>query len=249
MRKVFIIPIIIILVLFSYSCKKTSTSSLNTNNDFPLLEYSAEDSAEAFNIALWFEGNYLPSDSTIRNCLFNINYLRYVLGDSFPVLNNNRFNAPWVIGEILVGFDDTTAILVNNHQYDGWNLLEYHLRPDTILEYPDRLGFALLGFDEPYNPLILSMVYNNLPGVEFSEPNHSGFVGGTFPIFPGLTDGEMSYVFVEHYSYLPRAYYYFKYIENDPYFVGVRDLYNQEDPDWWSEAEKNIQQFSSWHGP
>jgi hypothetical protein len=246
MRHVFIITAI--FLVFTCSCKKSSTS-LNSEFDPEQLEYSAEDSIEAFELALWYEGNFLPSKTTIKNMLFSINYLRYTFGNTIPVLYQNRFMPPWKIGQLVVGFDDSTAALVRNHQYDGWNQLEAHLRPDTLLHYPDDLGHALLGFDEPYNPLYLSELYESLPGIEWCEPNGIGFAGGTFPIFPGYIQNAMSFIFVENYSYIPSKYYYFKYIENEPIFVGVNDLSDQINPDWWQEASGNLHQFGTWQGP
>ncbi len=190
----------------------------------------------------------MPSESTIKNFLYSINYLRFIYSDSFPVLVENRFEIPLQAGEILVGFDDSTAVLVNNHQYSGWSLLDSALLPDSILEYPDRLGIARFGFDEQYNPLRLSTHYKNLPGVEFSEPNYSFYFNGSHPIFPGLKDGELSYVFVENCAYLPNIYYYFKYIDGEPIFVGINNIFSQEDHDGWKEAKNNTDQFYEWLG-
>ena len=231
-----------LLLIIIYAC---STSPTESDNKIKLT-YSAEDSLEAYNLALWFEGNLLPSKSTVDDLLFSINYLRYVYSDSFPVLIENRFETPWETGKLIVGFDDSTAVLVNNHQYDGWNLLDSSLLPDSILEYPDRLGIALFGFDKEYNPLKLATFYKDLPGVEFSEPNYTTYFEGKHPVFPGLIDSQLSYVFVENYSYFPGRHFYFKYMDGEPIFIGYK---LNDNPDWWAEAKKNIDQFYSWLGP
>jgi hypothetical protein len=213
--------------------------------------YSAEDTLEAQILSCWFTGELLATDSLFSELLYSINYLRHVHGDSCSVLNKNRFMAPWRIGELIVGFDAVTADQVRNHQYTGWDSLAEHLRPDSILEYPDRLGIALLGFDELYNPRRLADSYQELPGVRYSEPNAIGFITeATFPIFPGWIDEEMSYVFVHGFLYLASRYSYFKYINTEPQYIGTYDiLANEPAPDWWPEAQSNIENFYTWDGP
>lgn len=123
------------------------------------------------------------------------------------------------------------------------------MRPDTIIEYPDRLGIALLGFEEQLNPWQLSQIYSTLPGVRFSEPNGYMFAGGTFPVFPGYLNGEMTYLFVQRYSLIPGYYFYFKYHDQEPVFIGQWNPQNQPQPNWWGEAEVNIENFDTWNGP
>ena len=252
MKEIFIIYTTIIFLFFSYSCKRSTTEILDNDDSTQLIDSVivdwVKDSTEAFNLALWFEGNLLPSDSMVKYCQNNINYLRFVYSDSFPFLKYIHFKTPWKIGQISVKFDNSTAYLVNQHQYDGWNSLDSSLRPDSILKYPDNLGWALLGFNAPYNPIKLSTFYKNLPGVRCSEPNGIIRAWGTFPIFPGLINGEMTYLFIEDYVWEPRNYYYFKYIDKEPVFIGHYDIYTQEEPDWWEEAKNNIDQFYNWSG-
>ena len=245
-----IIYLFLLLVFMNCERRDDIVSGENNppNDNRIILDYSAEDTLEAQKLGLWFSGELLLSDSSFSKMLFSINYLRYVLGDSFSILINNRFMAPWQIGVLVVGFDDSTANQIINHQYTGWDSLEEYLRPDTILEYPDPLGIALFGFEEPFNPRQLSKIYENLPGVRFSEPNGYTFAGGTFPIFPGLKNGEMTYLFVQGYSYIPGIYFYFKYINQEPVYVGEWDRSNQPQPDWWNEAKINIENFSTWDG-
>ena len=244
--------IYLLLLIIFMNCERgdniMSGDTKPSNNNRIDLDYSLEDTLEAQKLGLWFSGDLLLSDSLFSEMLYSINYLRYVFGDPFTVLKN-RFMPPWQIGVLLVGFDDSTANQVTNHQYTGWDSLEEYLRPDTIIEYPDRLGIALLGFEEQLNPWQLSKTYSTLPGVRFSEPNGYTFAGGTFPIFPGYLHGEMTYLFVQGYSYIPEYYFYFKYLDQEPVFIGQWNPQSQPQPNWWDEAEVNIENFATWNGP
>lgn len=250
--KAILITVISYLLLFSLLIACESDKKVVAPEESGAeLTYTADDTIEAQALACWFTADLVATDSLFSELLYSINYLRHVHGDSFSVLNENRFMAPWHIGELIVGFDAVTAALVHNHQYTGWDSLEEYLRPDSILEYPDRLGIALLGFDELYNPRRLADIYEELPGVVYSEPNAIGFITeATFPIFPGWIDEEMSYVFVHDYLYLASRYSYFKYINTEPQYIGTYDLLTSEPaPDWWAEAQLSIDNFYTWDGP
>lgn len=245
--------IVFLLILLSLlHCKQSDTivsEDIRPPNDNRIdLNYSLEDTLEAQKLGLWFTGDLLLSDSLFSELLYSINYLRYSFGDSLMVLDN-RFMPPWQIGVLVVGFDDSTANQVRHHQYTAWDSLSEYLRPDTIIEYPDTLGIALLGFEEQLNPWQLSKIYSALPGVRFCEPNLYDFAGGTFPIFPGYLNGEMTYLFVEGYFYINRYYFCFKYIGQEPVFIGQWNPQNQQQPNWWDEAKINIENFATWNGP
>jgi len=248
MRTILVSSLIIAAVLLG-SCEGDSILNPDNRNSPVRLRYSSADSAEAFELALWFEGNYLPADSTVRKLLFNINYLRYVLGDSYPVLKENRFTAPWIHGMLLLRFDDSTATLVKDGSYDGWNLLDEFIRPDTVINSSGSPGHVEVRFDEPFNPLRLAIDYEKLPGVMYSSPNRLFSTNDIYRIIPGVVNGEMSYVFIESDDIgSPRWYYYFRYVDGEPVFVGVRPSESGHTA-WWPEAQKNMDLFEKWLGP
>jgi len=214
------------------------------------LVYTAEDTLEAQALACWFSGELLASDVVFSELLYNINYLRYVHGDSFSVLNENRFMAPWIIGELLIKFDDTTCTQIINREYTGWESLAEHLQPDTILRNPDTLGWGKLGFDEWYNPRRLAEIYVTLPGALNSTPNGIAWAGThTFPIFPGWVNEEMSYLFVHNGGSAGGPFSYFKYINEEPQYIGTRHGFGEPEPDWWPEAQSIWFNFEIWDGP
>lgn len=254
MKSIFIIIVYLASTLFLYTCERDRTTlsyhNKNSNNDSTVLIYSFQDSIEAREFATWYSGELLPSDSLVFKLLYNLNYLRSVYGDSFSVLDTwNRFLAPWVIGQLVVRFDSTTASLINNNEYTGWDSIEVTLRPDSVLKYPDRFGIALFGFDEYYNPRRLAEIYETLPGVIWAEPNGIDFDGlSGFPFFPGVSNNELTYL----YPFLPgitHYYLYFKFIGGEPQHIGTWDIINEPEPPWWQEAKKNIDWFNDWDGP
>jgi hypothetical protein len=186
--------------------------------------------------------------------MYSLKYLRQTYTDSQSIdpsleyVLNNRFLAPWVIGQLSVKFDSSTAIQVRNHQYDGWNLLDAAFRPDTFLQGPDDLGWTFFGFTKRYHPIRLAELYKILPGVLIAEPNYYMFAGGTFPMFPGTQSGEMTYVFVINGGDIHGPYYYFRYINSKPMYIGQWSGFSGSPPSWWIDAKRNIDSFYAWKG-
>ena len=120
--------------LVSFSCENPSEAKEDVacpSDSRIQLSYSSKDSNEAKVFALWYSGELLPSDSLVCECLFSLNYLRDIWGDSIGVVNEVRFNAPWVNRELIVGFNSLTLSLVMNSQYTGWGVLDEFLQPDV----------------------------------------------------------------------------------------------------------------------
>ena len=216
----------------------------------PQFIYSHEDCVEGGDIALWFDGRLVATQSSKSQLMYSLKYLRQSYADSQSLGNvlSNRFLLPWEAGQLPVKFDSSTAIQVRNHHYIGWNLLEVRLRPDTILRAPDALGWSLLGFVKGYNPISLAGIYRTLPGVLFAEPNGIMFLDGTYPMFPGLQSGEMTYVFAKNYNDISPTYLYFRYINGKPTYMGQWTGYWAYSQSWAAEARMNIDSFSVWHG-
>jgi len=216
--------------------------------------YTAEDTLEGAEFALWLEGKLLATDSTTSRTMRSLKYLRYKYGDSvwiYPSIAKvlgTRFMPPWEIGQLAVRFDSATGRQVKDGLYTGWDSLDASLRPDTILMISRTLTWTVLGFDESYNPIRLSEFYRNLPGVVVAEPSWRGWMAiRTFPMFPGLKDGELSYVLLED-GLLGLPYLYFRDIHGEPQLIGVWDPQTEQAPSWWTEASENKERFSSWDG-
>ena len=213
--------------------------------------FSHADSLEARDLALWFTGDLVAPESLVTEYLNDLKNLREAFKDRDDIRANiqnllaNRFLAPWTTNNISVKFDSSTAELVRNSQYNGWNNLDPTIRPDSV-STPDILGWCTVNFLHAFNPWRLSEQYITLPGVLYAEPNGVGFAGGTFPIFPGSIDGEKSFMFVANYIYLAGPYYYFYYQGGIPTYGGIFDRQATSKPFWWDAAKMSIDSFSVW---
>lgn len=245
--------ILLSIPLWYTACKRDEVSPFTENPPHRiLLSYSREDSLEAMEFALWLSGKLRPTDSLVSELLYNLNYLRFVYDDSIryrdslSVLRARRFMAPWVVSQLAVKFDSVTAQLVNSGRYDAWNRFEASLRPKSFNPV-DNLGWTWLKFDGCLNPKRLTELYSTLQGVINAEPNYYVFAGfATFPIFPRLVGNNMTYVFTLGNS---GPIWYFKYVDDKPYYVGTTYRYSGSLPDWWNEARINEENFYGWDGP
>ncbi len=241
-----LITIITISILF-LSCSKSPTSiDTNTHNRVQLT-YTSADTLEAQDLALWATAQLVASDSAVTEMLYRINYLRYYFKDSMPFKSflNSRFLPPWTTTSIAIKFDSATAVLVRNRSYTGWSLLPSEVKADSITP-PDVLGWSFISYSQHRNPWRLCEIYVKLPGVVYCEPNGIGFTDGTFPIFPGTLNGQMSYLFVEGYSYMPSAYHFFYYQNNQPIYAGIWSNQQSPKPSWWQDAKTSIDSFYYW---
>lgn len=217
------------------------------------LSYSHADSIEAGNFSVWYSGQNRPSDSLISELLYSLNYLRYVFGDSvhfnnsYLVLRQTRFIAPWVVSELLLKVDDTTAHRINLGRYDAWNRFDEYLRP-AHYETADPLGWVTLHFNGFLHPRRLGEMYRQLPGVMDWDVNLVVFgEWETFPIFPSFDGENWSYLFTRGTGLGPITDWYFKYVGGVPHYVGVWNPGDPEPP-WWNEPQNGID-FVHWDGP
>jgi len=245
------------IAIFAVICFLLSCQDLGTLPNIPparvSLSYSHDDSLEAKDLALWFGGTITPKESLVDQMLYSINYLRYVYRDStqlFPAsLFSQRFLAPWRTHYTSIKFDSSTAQLARSNQYSAWNTLPASARPDSVGD-PDVLGWTFAWYVDIRNPWRLCEFYSALPGVLGCEPAGIIFGGGTFPIFPGIQDGEMTFIFVQN-PYFPTAYHYFYYSNGKPIYGGVWKLSMDPKPAWYQQAKASIDTIYTWckNGP
>ena len=234
--------------LLSSSCQNQATSPSERPARVPL-SYSHEDSLEAREISLWFGATLTPKDSLVDELLYSINYLRYLYKDStqlFPAsLLSERFLSPWATNRLLVKFDSATAELVRSNGYDAWDSLPLAARPDTVENL--SLDWTLTRYSDIRNPWRLGELYRSLPGVLLCEPDFIAFVDfGTFPIFPGIDNGEMTYVIVELAPLAAGPRHYFQYEEGIPIYHGVWLPDMDPKPSWWQHARASMDTIYSW---
>ena len=215
------------------------------------LNNTKEDSIEAKKFALWLSGDLMVSNSLVSELLFSLGYLRYKHGERIPFIKETRFKPPWVVTNLIAQFYDSAGSKIKNNEYDGWNVLDGKFHPDSIRILVPHMNIFLLVFDEMYHPQRLTELYKILPGIKFVQPNHHIFLRHeTYPIFPRLNNGNLTYLFVESRD---GPLHYFKYRYGVPFFIGTCsecNLYVSDpaDPSWLLEARENVDQFPNWDG-
>lgn len=229
---------IISIILFTFFYISGCDSPLNSGED---LVCTSQDCVEAQKIALWYAAKLQAPAPVIEQQLQQIKQLRSMYGTSIPAVNS-RFKLPWVERELAVKFTKEAATAINEGRFD-WSLLEPVATPDTILKYPNKLGWALLGFDENLHPWRLSVRYNELPGVIVSEPNLFNFGGfGEFPLKLHPIENGLGYLFTSGSTLGP--YHYFTYTQGRIKYIGSWDRQNEDPPDWWLEIRTSIRNFA-----
>ena len=248
----YVIKTIFTLLSFIFlisSCQKNvGVLDFDSDNEQRIiLNYSKSDSIEAIEFAIWLSGELEAPDSLVTELLYNLNYLRYKFGSAFPIVNDaGRFLPPWKLSQVSCKVDSTTARLINDDVYMGWDILPLSLHPDNIIQYPDNLGWCLIGFNEIYHPNRLSESYSTLLGFIICEPNRMDFAGlSGYPFFPAINNGTISYLY-PYPAGMTQYYYYFESEGEEPRFIGMWDRINEAEPDWWPEARKNIEKFEEW---
>ena len=238
---------IFIICLLCLSCSDTPTSNNAKTENRITLSYSSADSSEARDLAIWASAHLTPSESEVSDILYSINYLRYTFKDSSKVqaVLANRFMPPWTMTSINIKFDGETADLVRSKTYSGWSMIPTQTKPDSV-EPPDAMGWSLVRYSQHRNPWRLSEIYATLPGVVTCIPNGITSAGGTFPIFTGFVDGQMTYLFIHGYTYMPDERYYFYYQNGKPVYAGSNSNGQNSKPSWWQNAQTSIDSFYYW---
>ncbi len=232
--------------IFVFSCK-----DLPSPPDQDNLSFSREDSIEARELAVWFSGELTAPDSIVTEFLHSLRQLRATFKDSSQLIPNiqsllaNRFLTPWATKTISLKFDSSTAELVRNNQYNGWSLLDPSIRPDSVSR-PYIIPWCSAFFSRLFNPWRLVESYSKLPGVVYAVPDFRGFAGGTYPMFPGTYNAEMSYIFVRNHSSIPGPYHYFYYDKGKPYYAGIFSRQANPRPPWWDQARISIDSLTVW---
>jgi len=232
--------------LCAINCAQEPTSQPEQYHSTPI-PYSHTDSVEASRMALRLSGDLVAPRALRDTLLYKLYLLRDTFKDSissdssiiFDVLH--RYITPWMVGELSVHFDDSTASKVRNGTYQGWSLIDSSLRPDAMPWQPDSIFPAIFTFNEEYNPEYLARIYARLPGVTSAEPNFLTFT--LFPpvLYPRLINGELSCLFL--LPAINEKNLYFKYIHGKPEFLGTWKFNMTPRPPWYDEAKKNYDSF------
>ena len=203
--------------------------------------YSAEDSSEAGELALWLGKELTYSQSDFHEVLWSLNEIRYFYHEDYNFLTSLRFQLPWLTGEVIIRTDSLTSIAILSDQYSGWNLLNEIVQPESIEMISPRHVFHIKT-GKFQNSWALSKIYLTLPGIEDAHPNYLGLelFNIFYPICPVYFDGKLSYIFSWDKLY------YFDFDGEMPKFIGIVSSEGEPDQEWLNRARDAMQNFQIW---
>lgn len=238
-----IILLFCFLILIPCGCKDALL-----DQDF---EPSSEDIGEAEIMALCLSGEITAPEDLVDQILDDLLYIRNNFGGNSNPIDSIRFHPPWVPGCIIIGFDDSTAQKIIRGEYDAWDTLneEYPVFEIDTNFIPGFSYIVVLFFEDTLNSRRLSELYEDLPGVRYSGPNHYGGDGPN--VYPRIEGDGITYLFRDAWGDCPAGcivneYWYFGSSRGHPVFIGhwaPQD--NPSEPFWWSLAKQNKEQHSS----
>ena len=214
--------------LILFSCSEDLPTEPN-ESIYPDLGLMKADSAEAREMAHYWDNTLYGSDSTFESLLYHVNYMREIWGDSLPWIKSQRFMLPWWPGELLLGLDSASAEEFRSGNYEGFNQLEEYLRPDSVGEVYSWDG-VLIYYDESFNMSLIAESIQGLPGIRYAEPNGVLWVSiASFPLRYGLIEDEWAFVMLKSNSIFDKHYISFE--SGEPLYRGVIN---------WSETDSTI---------
>jgi hypothetical protein len=215
-----------------------------TDQDF---EPTPEDIEEAEIMAICLSGEISAPQKLKEQLLDDLSYIRNDVGDDFEAIDSIRFFPPWVPGCVLLGLNDSAAQKIISGEYDAWDTLnEEYPVAEIDTNFIPGFSTAVIYFEDILNPRRLSELYEQLPGVRFAEPNFYMHSLRTLPdVYPRIEGDGITYLFRDYVSLFDSEYWYFGSSNGQPVFIGYWNvLEDTTEPDWWSEAEQNREQYS-----
>lgn len=241
--------IALLLSFLSYGLVSCSNPFNPLNNQDTELTPEGDEEAEL--IALCLSGELSAPDDLYNRVLRDLAVIRVRFGDEYESIQSIRFRPPWVVGCIIMSFNDSTADEVANGEYHAWDELNQKYQVTEIDTSSIRYKWIVLYFKDKLHPRRLSELYGALPGVRYAEPNH--IFGDSPNVYPRQTRLGITYLFRNAWGDLPSGalcneYWYFTVYEwIQAIFIGHWDPYRDpKEPGWWDEARKNIELYRSW---
>lgn len=216
------------------------------------LDITAKDNEEAELIALCLSGELAAPDYYYNRVLKNLAAVRSQFGPWIEPVSRIKFTSPWTPSRVVIGFDAETFNLVKNGEYHAWDELntQYHVVEINITSLR-AINVAILNFENRLHPRRLAELYAYLPGVRYAE--HSSILGGSYNIYPRQTPRGITYLFRDGWGdcwsgCIYNEYWYFVVEGSSGVFLigHWAPHLNPEEPEWWSDAKENKEQFSSW---
>ncbi len=243
--------ITLVLILSFYSVITCSRPINNTYIEPPPPEHTPKENEEAELITLCLSGNLVAPDDLYNQALEDLVAIRSTFGAEFESIKHITFRTPWIVGSLIVGFNDATAQKVANGEYYAWDEPNKKYQVTKIDKgLVGSIGSVVLHFKGRLHPRRLAKLYAVLPGVRYAQPNVR--IGDSPTIYPRKIESGITYLFRAAWGDCPSGcinsvYWYFVVEGDQPVFIGHWTP-NEESqkPDWWDEANQNIEQYREW---
>jgi hypothetical protein len=244
MRCLLILPVLVMLIwVISLGCSDSTTC--------PELKPPFDEmSQEAKLIALCLSGELRPPYSLTRHVEGDLAAIRTTFGEEYSIVEDISFLPPWLASCIIVGFDEATAQMVRDDQYDAWDALNEEYGLADIDKALLSIGAVVLHFEGVMHPHHLTEIYSQLPGTRYVEPNW--YRGDWRNIYPRLAGRNITYLFRDAWGDCPagctgQAFWYFTFDGKRPILVGAWEpRHGVSPPNWWEEAALNIALYDEW---
>ena len=211
----------------------------------PVLDDAARE--EAQQIAIYVSGELEPPVWLSYRIRSSLHAIRAKYGDEYEMLNEVRFEPPWVPSRLILAFDAAAAARIVAGEYHEWDSVNRELELIDLEVYAGP-GWYVLDFAGMKHPWRLLEYYRHLPGVLHGEPDWSGLDGPN--IFPNLVSGQLTYLFWDAWCPPParicRTNDYI-YLVQDENGLVLKGAWQQEtdpfEPRWWPEASVNMELY------
>lgn len=153
---------------FEVTQNKSPTLSINNEYCVACIDDSEHfsyiphrDNQEAEHIAMKLSGELLAPDDLYHRIDFDLALLRY----TYPILNSVINRPDYVRNQLMVGFNSDTS-------RDKYHQLNEYFQVIDIHSWEPIINAHLLTFCDSINADALTIEYEQLPEVDFAEPNH-----------------------------------------------------------------------------
>ncbi|MDH3215490.1 MAG: hypothetical protein OEN01_04255 [Candidatus Krumholzibacteria bacterium] len=218
-----------------------------------LIPDAPRDNREAEEAALWLSGELFASEESYQTIAGDLAAVRNEFMPTIPRLDV-EFNAPWQVGELLLGLTESGVDAIRNGELAALDSLnvEYHLAVMDTSRLDDSTPFLVLEFMGRLHPQRLAEIYGDLDHIRYAEPN--GRWGDWSNVYPWVVDGSRTYLFRYAWGDCPAGcissrFWYFRVVSSGIEYVGTWEFPADPEPAWWSEARVAYHRFRGWPQP
>ena len=243
-----ILIIVILMMALLSSCGRSVRSTDDPDDPVvpnpPAVTPGMIDSAdfpdeEAALMALWYCDQLIPAGEIYAQFRDALKSLRRDFGRSIPEVNI-KFRFPAVVGELIIGLNDSAVAEIRNGTYHAWDSLNtlFRLKKIDTSFLSNDFNWVKLVFRGRLHPNYLALYYKNLPGVIYAEAN--GIIGDSPNIYPWILDGRVTFLARDAWGDCPSGcieshFFYFKETDSGFELIGDWRFWTPV-PDWWEEG-------------